>query len=108
MLVQHGDTIFVPIVRETIAIVSGVNRLAIYELPANQKKLSAAEAIYLAGGPIRPRGNKMFVSRLDQNGVPILEAIKNPREFVVQPGDIIAVRLPPDTSSEAFRAVTIN
>ena len=100
--IQHGDTIFVPTLRATIALISGVNRPAIYELPANRKALSAAEAIQLAGGPIRSRGNKIVLSRLDDTGVPTLEAIENPRTFIVQSGDVVAVRLPPDTASAAF------
>ena len=101
--VQHGDTVFVPTLRDTIAIVSGVNRPAIYELPVDQAPLSASGAIALAGGPIRPRGSKTIVSRLDQNGAPILETVANPRTFTVQSGDVIAMRLPPDASSAAFR-----
>lgn len=100
--IQHGDTIFVPTLRATIALISGVNRPAIYELPANRKALSAAEAIQLAGGPIRSRGNKIVLSRLDDTGVPTLEAVENPRTFIVQSGDVVAVRLPPDTASAAF------
>lgn len=63
-----GDIIHVPVIGPTIAIGGEVLRPGIYELDRDRQSIADAEALSLAGGPIRPRGNYFLVISADEAG----------------------------------------
>ena len=63
--IQDGDRIIVPVIGETAAITGSVARPGIYEI---RGPLSVANFVDYAGGAIRPRGNKIAISRIAADG----------------------------------------
>jgi len=88
---QDGDRLIVPTIGSTIAIEGNVIRPGIYELPDGQSAIGAAEAIALAGGAIRAKGNSLTHLRFDENGRLNYEKL-NP-ESNLSSGEIIIVNL---------------
>ncbi len=62
---QDGDRIIVPVIGETVAISGNVARPGIYELRGSA---SLGSVLGYAGGAIRPRGNKIAISRITADG----------------------------------------
>jgi protein involved in polysaccharide export with SLBB domain len=62
---QDGDRVIVPVLGRTVAIAGSVNRPGIYEMPAGT---SVGALIDYAGGPLRPRGNQISISRIGADG----------------------------------------
>ncbi len=65
---RDGDRIVVPTIGATVAIDGNVVRPAIYELAGGQTSISAREALALAGGTVRAKGNSMTHLRFDDTG----------------------------------------
>jgi polysaccharide biosynthesis/export protein len=64
---RDGDRVIVPAIGPVIAITGGVARPGIYEL-SGDRAVSLTQALAFAGGPLRPQGNEMVVSRIERNG----------------------------------------
>ena len=65
---QDGDRLIVPTIGSTIAVDGNVIRPGIYELPGGQTTIGSVEAMALAGGAIRAKGNVLTHLRFDENG----------------------------------------
>ncbi len=63
--VQDGDRIIVPVIGQTFAITGAVARPGIYEM---RGAISIDEALRYAGGAVRPRGYKIAISRIAEDG----------------------------------------
>ena len=68
LTLREGERILVPPLGGLVAIAGDVARPGIYELPAKQTALPVAEALALAGGPLRPSGNRLLVQQSDNQG----------------------------------------
>ena len=88
---RDGDRILVPTLRATIAIDGNVVRPGIYELPDGEIRMSSADALKLAGDPIRQFGNSFTHMDYDQSGR--LNYSKLDIEGTIDSGEIIIVNL---------------
>ena len=88
---RDGDRILVPTLRATIAIDGNLVRPGIYELPDGEIRMSSADALKLAGGPIRQFGNSFTHMDYDQSGR--LNYSKLDIEGTIDSGEIIIVNL---------------
>jgi protein involved in polysaccharide export with SLBB domain len=68
LTLREGERILVPALGGVVAIAGDVARPGIYELPARQAFIPVAEALALAGGPLRPSGNRLLVQQSDAQG----------------------------------------
>lgn len=90
LTVFAGDRIVVPTIGATVAIGGQAKRPGIYELPEGRDSVSVPEALALAGGPLRPRGNRIFRITFDADGRQrILEG--DVGDGVASDGDIVVV-----------------
>lgn len=87
---RDGDRIVVPTLGPTVAVSGDVKRPAIYELPEGAGSLSAADALALGGGAIRPAGAKYIRVTFDPQGRQLVSELTS-TEFRVVPGDIVIV-----------------
>ncbi len=84
---QDGDRIIVPVIGDTAAITGSVARPGIYELRGG---VSVGAFVDYAGGAIRPRGNKIAISRIAADGTEsFVRAIGNGQGVVA--GDAVQV-----------------
>ena len=84
---QDGDRIIVPVIGDTAALSGSVARPAIYEL---RGPVSVGAFIDYAGGAVRPRGNKIAISRIAADGTEsFVRAVGNGQG--VLPGDAVQV-----------------
>ncbi len=67
LTLADGDTISVPTLRPTVAVTGAVLRPGIYEI-TRTTDIPAAEVLALAGGPLRPRGNRYLRISADETG----------------------------------------
>ena len=65
---REGERVMVPALGAAIAIAGDVTRPGIYELPAGAASIGVADALALAGGALRPIGNRMLVYQGDAQG----------------------------------------
>lgn len=63
-----GDRIIVPSLGPTVAVAGKVQRPGIFELPEGATAATVGEAIALAGGPLRPLGNRIILRSIDTTG----------------------------------------
>lgn len=110
---REGDRIVVPPVGGTVAIAGDVARPGIYELPARASGAPVAEMLALAGGTIRPGGNRLLVQQNDGAGRRAFaelapgSALRRGDALLVQPGaDVVAnqVRLAGHVAVPVLRA----
>ena len=87
---RDGDRVIVPPLGATFALGGDVKRPGIYEMPEGRRSLSVAEAIQLAAGTIRPRGNNFHQLSFLESGHQQLSEHRN-LAGQVQDGDIIRV-----------------
>jgi polysaccharide biosynthesis/export protein len=87
---RDGDHILVPALGRTIAVAGEVKRPGIFELPEGNKSISVKEAIELAGGSIRSKGNVYFRKTFDDAGREIFQNLTNP-EDILEDGEILTV-----------------
>ncbi len=88
---EDGDRLIVPTLGPTIAIDGNVIRPGIYELPGGQNQLNSTDALALAGGPVRSRGNSMTHLRFDEMGRTNIERLDLNGD--VSSGEIVIVNL---------------
>ena len=68
LALRDGDRIVVPPIGPTVAIGGEVKRPGVYELAEGQRSVRLRDGLKLAGGPLRPRGNRMLQVRFDDSG----------------------------------------
>ncbi len=68
MALGDGDKVVVPSVGPVVAVVGAVRRPGIYELPPGAAALPVAEALSMAGGPLRPDGYRVLRIAPDAQG----------------------------------------
>ncbi|WP_162937606.1 SLBB domain-containing protein [Indioceanicola profundi] len=95
---QDGDQIIVNTIGQTMAVTGDVVRGGVFELPPGTDEITLAEAMKIAGGPIRTVGNQVKAFRLDQAGRnrPLLLPDQN---AAVKAGDILVVAQEPSALS---------
>jgi polysaccharide biosynthesis/export protein len=89
MRLRDGDRVVVPSIGAVLAVTGGVARPAIYELPQGGS-VTISQALAMAGGPLRPRGNDFVVSRIGRNGDEQFMTLSNPSARL-QAGDAVIV-----------------
>ncbi|WP_419813970.1 SLBB domain-containing protein [Glacieibacterium sp.] len=62
---RDGDRIIVPVIGDTVAVAGNVARPGIYEI---RRGTSVGALLDFAGGPLRPRGNSVAISRIGPDG----------------------------------------
>jgi protein involved in polysaccharide export with SLBB domain len=87
---RDGDRIIVPPLGHTFAVTGDARRPGIYEMPEGRRTLRLAEALDLAGGSIRPRGNKFQQLTFTASGHQKLNEHNN-LAAAVQDGDIVRI-----------------
>ncbi len=97
---REGERVLVPALGGVVALAGEVTRPAIYELPAGAATLPLADALRLAGEPLRPGGNRFLVQGTDGAGrrsfaeLRPTETLRRGDSVLVQPGaDVVANRL---------------
>ncbi|MDG1995821.1 MAG: SLBB domain-containing protein, partial [Emcibacteraceae bacterium] len=88
---QDGDRIVVPTIGATIAIDGHVIRPAIYELAGGNEQIPSMEAIEMAGGPVRPKGNAFTHIRYNELGRQLFE--KMDENGNISAGEMVVVNL---------------
>ena len=88
---RDGDRLLVPTIGGTVAVDGNVIRPGIYELPNGSERLSADEALKLAGGTIRQFGNSYTHMDYDQSGR--LNFLKLDLGGDIDSGEVIVVNL---------------
>lgn len=88
---EDGDRLVVPTIGTTVAIEGNVIRPGIYELANGREEINASEAIKLAGGTIRRRGNSFTHLRFDDTGRTNVEQLN--LEANISSGEIVIVNL---------------
>ena len=112
---REGERVVVPPVGGTVAIAGDVARPGIYELPARAAGAPVAEMLALAGGTMRPGGNRLLVQQNDGAGrrafaeLAPSSTLRRGDALLVQPGaDVVAntVRLTGHVAAPLTRAAT--
>jgi polysaccharide biosynthesis/export protein len=88
--VRDGDHILVPPLGHTIAVSGDVKRAGIYELAEGETSITVAEAVSLAGGYIRPKGNSLIRKSFDSSGREVITPLANDN-ILIESSDIVAV-----------------
>ncbi len=89
LALTDGDRIFVPTVRNLVAIAGEVVRPAIYEVPPGG--IAASGLIDLAGGYVRPSGNRLILRSLDRAGVDHGQELSRPATTRLKPSDVLLI-----------------
>jgi polysaccharide biosynthesis/export protein len=90
LVLRDGDHILVPAIGSTVAVAGNVKRPGIFELAEGQKTISVVEALELAGGPIRSKGNSYIKKTFDDSGREIVQVLTGQSE-IFEDGDIVIV-----------------
>jgi protein involved in polysaccharide export with SLBB domain len=96
LTLREGERILVPPLGGVVAIAGDVARPGIYELPARQGFMPLEDALALAGGPLRPSGNRLLVQQSDAQGrrsfaeLALTASLKRGDALLVRPGADVA------------------
>lgn len=89
---KEGDTIFVPVIGQTVGITGSIKRPAVYELKGNE---SLADIIRYSGGTNASAHNQNIqLERINNNGQRVIADVKNDKaklSMKVKDGDLIKV-----------------
>ncbi|HXQ52381.1 MAG TPA: SLBB domain-containing protein [Stellaceae bacterium] len=85
-----GDRITIPPIGPTVAIANEVVRPGIYEL-ATDGTISGQLLLALAGGPLRPSGNRFVRLSLDAQGRDMTTEVASLAQLTLRAGDILMV-----------------
>ena len=88
--IADGDRIVIPPIGRTVAAAGEVDRPGIYELNGHES-IDAPQLLSLAGGPLRPAGNRYVRLALDAQGRDQTSESASPAQIVLRPGDILMV-----------------
>ena len=72
-----GARIIVPTIGPNIAVIGEVIRPAIYELAPGESSIVAADLLKMAGGPLRPRGNRYTLNQIRDDGGQYLSGLSD-------------------------------
>jgi polysaccharide export outer membrane protein len=89
---RDGAVVRVPYLGETIAVGGDVKRPGIFELPEGERVLPFDEAVRLAGGLVRPRGNVYAARAIQSSGRDLVTDYGDDDQFDVSSGDLVLVR----------------
>jgi protein involved in polysaccharide export with SLBB domain len=98
---REGERIIIPPVGGTVAIAGDVARPAIYELPARATGAPLAEMLALAGGTMRPGGNRLLGQQSDRAGRRSFAELSP--ESTVRRGDAVLVQPGADVVANTVR-----
>lgn len=89
---RDGDVISIPSRGPTFAVAGEVQKPGIYELPEGFDSISVAEVLDIAGGTLRPRGNRFLHFSFQANGH---ERVDEHQNFAakIREGEILKVAL---------------
>ena len=90
VMLREGDRIVVPTIGPTVALLGDVKRRGIYELSSDKAPITMRAALNLGGGPLRPSGFSIVVSRFDQAGTQTVRQVSIDKASAY-PGDVINV-----------------
>jgi len=90
--VRDGDRILVPPLGPTIAVSGPVKRPGIFELPPDRDRMSVAELRALAGGLIRPAGDRALRLGLRPDGGEAAEDVGDLDAPILGDGDVLILR----------------
>jgi polysaccharide export outer membrane protein len=96
LTLREGERILVPPLGGVVAIAGDVARPGIYELPARRNAMPLDDALVLAGGPLRPSGNRLLVQQSDAQGrrsfaeLTVNASLKRGDALLVRPGADVA------------------
>lgn len=85
-----GARVVVPTIGPSVAVVGEVIRPAVYELAPGKNTVVAADLLEMAGGPLRPRGNRYTLNQINSDGGQNLSSLPNLSQ-VVSDGAILHV-----------------
>ncbi|MCA3417274.1 MAG: SLBB domain-containing protein [Roseomonas sp.] len=101
LTLREGERILVPPLGGVVAIAGDVARPGIYELPARQGAMPLEDALLLAGGPLRPSGNRLLVQQSDAQGRRSFAELGN--NSSLKRGDALLVRPGADVAANTIR-----
>ena len=84
---REGDRVIVPVLGPTVAISGGVTRPGIYEL---RGPASVGALLAYAGGTVRPRGDRVSISRIERDGSEVFLRGTSPKTTLIA-GDAVQV-----------------
>jgi protein involved in polysaccharide export with SLBB domain len=93
--IADGDRLMIPPIGPTVAVSDEVPRQGIYELPANGR-IDAKQLLELAGGTLRPTGNRFVRLQSDAAGRDVTTESLSASDLSIRPGDILMVMLRED------------
>jgi len=94
-----GDRIVVSTLGATVAVAGDVNRSGIYELAEGQNTIDLAATLELAGGTMRPRGNRLLQITFDDSGRQLVTERRPTDTNSLRDGDILFVQRQQDIQS---------
>ncbi|MGV0761691.1 SLBB domain-containing protein [Tistrella mobilis] len=89
-VLRDGDRIVVPLIGPTVAVDGDVARPGIFETSPGQSSMSMANALQLAGGTLRPAGNRLMHIAFGPDGVQTVSTT-NGRSGSLKRGEILQV-----------------
>lgn len=89
-VLREGDRIVVPLLGPTVAVDGDVARPGIFETAPGRSNMPMSMAMNLAGGPLRPAGNRMMHVAFDNEGVQSVSTVSG-RSGTLQRGEILQV-----------------
>ncbi|GAB4150798.1 MAG: hypothetical protein Tsb0016_22640 [Sphingomonadales bacterium] len=91
-LLQDGDRIVVPVVGPVIGIAGDVRRPAIYELAPDQRKITASDALAMAGGTMFQAGHAYVRGSFAADGSESFTALSQVERDQLTGSDLLIVR----------------
>lgn len=89
-VLRDGDRIVVPLIGPTVAVDGDVARPGIFETSPGQSSMAMDDALRLAGGPLRPAGNRLMHISFGPDGVQTVNTT-NGRTGSLKRGEILQV-----------------
>lgn len=89
---SDGDRVVIPLLGPTMAVAGDVVRPGVFELGANERKITVRKLLALAGGPLRPRGSEIQRVSIGEDGRDNVQTISDNSSEELLPGDILVVR----------------
>lgn len=102
LTLHEGDRIVVPALGATVAVGGKVRRPAIFELPEGVAAITLGQALDLAGGPLRPQGNRLFLRSIDATGREVTVSNVD-RSTRIGEGDVVFVEYGEDVQVNIVR-----
>jgi len=94
---REGERVIVPPLGGVVALGGEVSRPGIFELPAGQGSALLATMLRVAGGALRPQGQRFLLETTDADGrrafreiSPVRDAVRRGDAVLVQPGTDVA------------------